>query len=89
MNYNMDTKTLNEALRIDLELLVDEIDFSKMTIHSDENGLYIESKIEDILTIVREIGKLSFITEESILRKYSMHVNFEDSYISFIRNDYK
>ena len=83
----MDTKTLNEALRIDLELLVDEVDFSKMTIHSDENGLYIESKIEDILTIVREIGKLSFITEESILRKYFMHVSFEDNYISFIRND--
>ena len=87
MNYNMDTKTLNEALRIDLELLVDEVDFSKMTIHSDENGLYIESKIEDILAIVREIGKLSFITEESILRKYFMHVSFEDNYISFIRND--
>lgn len=87
MNYNMDTKTLNEALRIDLELLVDGIDFSKMTIHSDENGLYIESKIEDILAIVREIGKLSFITEESILRKYFMHVSFEDNYISFIRND--
>ena len=85
----MDTKTLNEALRIDLELLVGEVDFSKMTIHSDENGLYIESKIEDILAIVREIGKLSFITEESILRKYFMHVNFEDNYISFIRNDYK
>lgn len=89
MNYNMDTKTLNEALRIDLELLVDGVDFSKMIIHSDENGLYIESKIEDILAIVREIGKLSFITEESILKKYFMHVNFEDSYISFIRNDYK
>lgn len=89
MNYNMDTKTLNEALRIDLELLVDGVDFSKMTIHSDENGLYIESKIEDILAIVREIGKLSFITEESILMHYFMHVNFEDSYISFIRNDYK
>lgn len=83
----MDTKTLNEALRIDLELLVDGIDFSKMTIHSDENGLYIESKIEDILAIVREIGKLSFITEESILRNYFMHVSFEDNYISFIRND--
>ena len=83
----MDTKILNEALRIDLELLVDEVDFSKMTIHSDENGLYIESKIEDILAIVREIGKLSFITEESILRKYFMHVSFEDNYISFIRND--
>ena len=85
----MDTKVLNEALRIYLELLVDGVDFSKMTIHSDDNGLYIESKIEDILTIVREIGKLSFITEESILRKYFMHVNFEDNYISFIRNDYK
>ena len=85
----MDTKTLNEALRIDLELLVDGVDFSKMTIHSDENGLYIESKIEDILAIDREIGKFSFISEESILRKYFMHVSFGDSYISFIRNDYK
>ena len=85
----MDTKVLNEALRIDLELLVNGVDFSKMIINSDENGLYIESKIENILTIIREIGKLSFITEESILRKYFMHVNFEDSYISFIRNDYK
>lgn len=81
----MDTKTLNEALRIDLELLVDGVDFSKMIIHSDENGLYIESKIEDILTIVREIGKLSFISEESILMKYFMHVDFSENYISFIR----
>ena len=81
----MDTKVLNEALRIDLELLVDGVDFSKMTIHSDENGLYIESKIEDILTIVREIGKLSFISEESILMKYFMHVDLSENYISFIR----
>lgn len=81
----MDTKVLNEALRIDLELLVNGVDFSKMTIHSDENGLYIESKIEDILAIIREIGKLSFITEESILMKYFMHVDLSENYISFIR----
>lgn len=82
----MDTLTLNEALKAHIELVAD-IDLDKLNVSSDERGLFIEDKFHKIMGIVRSMTNIDSITEESILNMYSMCVDFEDCFVSFIKKE--
>lgn len=79
----VDTLVLNEALRIDIELTTD-IDYNRTNIISDERGLFFEGPLDQILDIVKSMVSITEISENNILNKYIMCVNFEDAVISFI-----
>lgn len=84
----MDTTKLNEALIANIELIAD-IDLDKMNVHKDENGLVIEGSFGNLMNIMKAFSDIDEITEESILNYYSMMVDFENKYISFIRKEEK
>ena len=82
----VDTLTLNEALRIHIELVAD-IDLDKMEVTSDERGLFIQGKLHQILNIIQNVVNIDDITDESILNEYTICIDFADTYISFLRKE--
>lgn len=86
MSCSMDTKALNEALIAHIELAGD-LDLNKTTISSDERGLFIEGKLNQIISIARAVVDIDDMTDESILNYYTICIDFDDRFISFIRKE--
>lgn len=82
----MDTTKLNEALMILIELISD-VRLETMKVNSNEQGLFIEGSFKKIMNIVHTLSNIDEVTRDSIFNYYTMCVDFEEPYVSFLKKE--
>lgn len=82
----MDTTKLNEALMIHIELISD-VRLETMKVTSNEQGLFIEGSFKKVMNIAHTLSNIDEITNDSIFNYYTMCVDFEEPYISFLKKE--
>lgn len=82
----MDTTKLNEALMILIELISD-VRLETMKVTSNEQGLFIEGSFKKIMNIVHTLSNIDEVTSDSIFNYYTMVVDFEEPYVSFLKKE--
>lgn len=82
----MDTTKLNEALMIHIELISD-VRLETMKVTSNEQGLFIEGSFKKVMNIVHTLSNMDEVTSDSIFNHYTMCVDFEEPYVSFLKKE--
>lgn len=82
----MDVTKFNKALVSCIELISD-VRLETMKVTSNEQGLFIEGNFRDIMNIVRALSNIDKVTSDSIFNYYTMCVDFEEPYISFLKKE--
>lgn len=82
----MDTTKLNEALMIHIELISD-VRLETMKVTSNEQGLFIEGSFKKVMNIVHTLSNMDEVTSDSIFNYYTMCVDFEGPYVSFLKKE--
>ena len=82
----MDTIKLNKDLIILIELISD-VRLETMKVTSNEQGLFIEGNFRDIMNIVRALSNIDKVMSDSIFNYYTMCVDFEEPYVSFLKKE--
>lgn len=82
----MDTTKLNEALMIHIELISD-VRLETMKVTSNEQGLFIEGSFKKVMNIVHTLSNMDEVTSDSIFNYYTMCVDFEEPYVSFLKKE--
>lgn len=80
----MDVTKFNKALVSCIELISD-VRLETMKVTSNEQGLFIEGNFRDIMNIVRALSNIDKVTSDSIFNYYTMCVDFEEPYVSFLK----
>lgn len=80
----MDITKLNEALMIHIELISD-VRLETMKVTSNEQGLFIEGSFKKVMNIVHTLSNMDEVTSDSIFNRYTMCVDFEEPYVSFLK----
>ena len=80
----MDVTKFNKALVSSIELISD-VRLETMKVTSNEQGLFIEGNFRDIMNIVRALSNIDKVTSDSIFNYYTMCVDFEEPYVSFLK----
>lgn len=82
----MDTTKLNEALMIHIELISD-VRLETMKVTSNERGLFIEGSFKKVMNIVHTLSNIDKATSDIIFNQYTMCVDFEEPYVSFLKKE--
>lgn len=82
----MDTTKLNEALMILIELISD-VRLETMKVTSNEQGLFIEGSFKKVMNIIHTLSNIDKVTSDSIFNYYTMVVDFEEHYVSFLKKE--
>ena len=82
----MDTIKLNKDLMILIELISD-VSLETMKVTSNEQGLFIEGSFKKIMNIVHALSNIDEVTSDSIFNYYTMFVDFEEPYVSFLKKE--
>lgn len=82
----MDTTKLNEALMIYIELISD-VRLETMKVTSNEQGLFIEGSFKKVMNIAHTLSNMDEVTSDSIFNNYTMCVDFEEPYVSFLKKE--
>lgn len=82
----MDTTKLNEALMILIELISD-VRLETMKVTSNEQGLFIEGSFKKVMNIIHTLSNIDEVTSDSIFNYYTMCVDFEEPYVSFLKKE--
>ena len=82
----MDTIKLNKDLMILIELISD-VSLETMKVTSNERGLFIEGDFKKIMNITHKLSNIDKIMSNSIFNYYTMCVDFEEPYVSFLKKE--
>ena len=80
----MTVTKFNEDLMIYIELISD-VRLKTMKVTSNEQGLFIEGSFKNVMNIVHTLSNMDEVTSDSIFNHYIMCVDFEESYVSFLK----
>ena len=80
----MTVTKFNEELMIYIELISD-VRLKTMKVTSNEQGLFIEGSLENVMNIVHTLSNMDEVTSDSIFNHYIMCVDFEVPYVAFLK----
>ena len=82
----MDVTKFNKALVSCIELISD-VRLETMKVTSNEQGLFIEGSFKKVMNIIHTLSNIDEVTSDSIFNYYTMCVDFEEPYVSFLKKE--